>query len=173
MKGVERPAREADGCADSKAVDKKQADVEPGCSTRAPATRCHECADYVAAEHHDACDGSLEAWHQCDSSSGVTFMVASSFPRHVAKSSIEAAPLGAEAILYDPDSKRFCQLNATAAIVWEALEHPATALDISGAIRRKCDVPGSAQLETDVAETLRQLLDLSLVRPAPEPSQSA
>ena len=93
--------------------------------------------------------------------------------RYVRKASIEAAPLGAEAVLYDPDSKRFCQLNATAACVWESLERPSTAADISGAIRSRFEVPQAAHVEMHVAEALRQLVDLQMIYPAPDKSQSA
>lgn len=86
--------------------------------------------------------------------------------RYVRSVVIEAAPLGAEAVLYDPDSKRFCQLNATAACVWETLQQPSTAAEISGAIRERFTVPDVAQVESDVEEALRQLLDLKLVQNA-------
>ena len=84
--------------------------------------------------------------------------------RYVRNVAIEAAPLGAEAVLYDPDSKRFCQLNATAACVWEKLEQPSTAAEVSETIRDRFSVPAASQVESDVAEALRQLLDLKLVQ---------
>lgn len=87
---------------------------------------------------------------------------------YVRKASIEVAPLGAEAILYDPDSKRFFQLNATAACVWESLQQPRTAAELTVAIRDRFDVSSASHVETDVAEALRRLVDLEMVDATPD-----
>jgi hypothetical protein len=88
--------------------------------------------------------------------------------RYVRTAGVEAAPLNGEAILYDPAARRFCQLNATAACVWERLERPATATEIAIALRDRFAVPDTAQVEADVTEALRQLVELKLAGPAPE-----
>ncbi len=96
--------------------------------------------------------------------------------RYRRKASVEAAPLGAETMLYDPGARRFCQLNATAACVWEQLERPSTAGEISEVVRGRFTAGPNAQVEADVAEAIRMLMGLELIestsdqRQAPHPA---
>ncbi len=68
-----------------------------------------------------------------------------------------------EAILFDPVSNRFCLLNGTAAFIWEKLETPATAEQLSAAVCREFDAPEPAQVEQDVREALVRFTELALV----------
>ena len=90
---------------------------------------------------------------------------ASDMTRYVRSAAIEAAPLGDEAILYDPRAKRFCQLNETAACVWDQLQQASTAGEIATRLRSRF-AAGSANVEGDVAEALRTLSDLALIEAA-------
>ena len=67
---------------------------------------------------------------------------------------IEAAPLQQEMILFEPGANRFLLLNGTAAFLWEQLEQPATAEQLSDEVCRHYEgVDKSAALE-DVHKAL-------------------
>lgn len=78
---------------------------------------------------------------------------------------IEAAPMAGEAILFNPVSNRFCLLNGTAAFVWEQLEKPATAEQLSAELCRHFDGAEPARVEQDVRDALNQFTELALISP--------
>ena len=79
--------------------------------------------------------------------------------------SIEASPMQGESLLFDPVTNRFCLLNATAAMVWERLEQPATVEELAAALCLHFDAPEPAQVKQDVHAALERLTDLALVAP--------
>ena len=78
-------------------------------------------------------------------------------------SAVEAAPMQGETILYDPDANRFCVLNGTAAFLWERLEEPHTAGELSQALCAGFDGVAVEQAERDVQSALARFQDLALV----------
>jgi len=84
--------------------------------------------------------------------------------------SIEAAPMQNEAILFDPGSRKFCVLNGTAAVLWERLATPASVVDLATELRSRFDVPEPGRAERDVEAVLKNLQELSLVTPSSKES---
>ena len=85
-------------------------------------------------------------------------------------SSIEAAPMQGEAILFDPGKRKFCVLNGTAAVLWERLATPASVTELATELRHHFDVPEPGRAERDVEAVLRNLEELSLVIPSAKES---
>jgi coenzyme PQQ synthesis protein D (PqqD) len=76
---------------------------------------------------------------------------------------VETAPLQKDAILYHPDSKRFCILNQTSAFIWDRLQSPSSATQIAeGLSVQFSDVTPATALK-DVQEALSTMLELGLV----------
>ncbi len=69
-----------------------------------------------------------------------------------------------ETLLYDPQEKGFCVLNATAARIWERLERPASAAELVDDIRVHFDIAQGADVQQDVAQALEELQGLRIVR---------
>ncbi len=79
---------------------------------------------------------------------------------YVRRADVEAAPMLAETILFDPAAKQFCVLNATAAFVWNRLSEPATADALMSGLSQHFDVDGSKDVASDVRATFRRFGDL-------------
>ena len=76
---------------------------------------------------------------------------------------VEAAPMQEETILFDPDSKRFCLLNSTAAFVWDKLQQPCTVEQVSADLCESFDGADAGAVLQDVRAALQQLKDLAFV----------
>jgi len=76
---------------------------------------------------------------------------------------VESAPLQGETIVYNPETKRFCMLNATAAFLWERLDSPRTLEELSTALRSSFADADAARLDEDVRAVLVQFQDNAMV----------
>lgn len=79
--------------------------------------------------------------------------------------SVESAPMQDETILFNPTTKSFCVLNASAALVWHSLETPQSAGVLA---RQLCEAFAGVttdQALRDVEVALNELCSLSLVEP--------
>lgn len=85
-------------------------------------------------------------------------------------STIEAAPMQGEAILFDPAKRKFCVLNGTAAVLWERLATPASVADLATELRDRFNVPEPGRAERDVVAVLKNLEELALVIPSSKES---
>ena len=79
------------------------------------------------------------------------------------KPAVEAAPMQEETILYDPGSKRFCLLNATAAFLWDRLAEPVTADQLREALCGRFPGVDRAVAEQDVHKALQEFRTLAVV----------
>jgi PqqD family protein of HPr-rel-A system len=77
--------------------------------------------------------------------------------------SIEAAPLQQEVMLFNASTKKFCVLNASAALIWERLATPRTAEELASALCESFETSGRASIEGEVDAVLGQLERLELV----------
>ena len=68
-----------------------------------------------------------------------------------------------ETVLFNPTNSKFCVLNATAAYIWQSLEHPKTAQEIGEAITKHFAEVDMQQAEKDVLQTLTDLRDIDCV----------
>ena len=84
-------------------------------------------------------------------------------PRYHRAEGVEAAPMHEETILFDPATKRFCLLNGTAAFLWDQLQEPCTADQVSRGLRQRFADVDTERVERDVQAALQQLADLALV----------
>ncbi|HEY2804600.1 MAG TPA: PqqD family protein [Gemmatimonadales bacterium] len=76
---------------------------------------------------------------------------------------IEAAPMQDETVLFDPNTKKFCILNATAAHLWESLERPCSAAELAASIVGAFDGVDPKIAERDVQVALKDLVGLGIV----------
>ena len=74
------------------------------------------------------------------------------------------APMKDETVLFNPANKKFCVLNATAALIWNILEEPRTVQEIVAAIRERFDAVDSQRVEEDVQRALNELRTIECVR---------
>ena len=88
------------------------------------------------------------------------YCVATSYRR---KETVEAAPMERETILYHPDANQFCVLNGTAAFLWERLEKPNTATELSTALCAGFEGVAAEQAERDVRMALERFQGLALI----------
>ena len=77
--------------------------------------------------------------------------------------SVEAAPMQDETVLFNPDTNKFCVLNASAALVWQTLETPQPAAVLANQLCEAFDGVSADQALRDVETALQQLQSLSLV----------
>jgi hypothetical protein len=76
---------------------------------------------------------------------------------------VETAPLQKDAILYHPDSKRFCILNRTSSFIWDRLQSPTSAIRIAEDLSvHFAEVTPTAALQ-DVQQALSKMMELGLV----------
>jgi len=75
----------------------------------------------------------------------------------------ETAPLNQEAVLFHPESNRFCILNRTSAFIWNRLSTPASAEQIATDMSASfAEVTKEGALQ-DVEQALAELVALDLV----------
>lgn len=78
-------------------------------------------------------------------------------------STVEAAPMQSETILFNPATKGFCVLNASAALVWNSLESPQSASALADQLVRAFSGVSLDQARNDVQSVLDEFRSLSLV----------
>lgn len=76
---------------------------------------------------------------------------------------VESAPLQDETILFDQQSKKFCLLNRTAALIWDRLQEGRTPEHLSADVRAQYPDVEPSRVEQDVRAALQQLADLAFV----------
>lgn len=79
---------------------------------------------------------------------------------------VETAPMAGETVLYSPDTNKFCVLNETASVIWEALEEPHTERQLCDRLVAEFDGVDLEVVERDVAATLSQFRELAIALPA-------
>jgi hypothetical protein len=76
---------------------------------------------------------------------------------------VESAPMRGESVLFNPQSSKFCLLNATAAHLWSQLEKPKTVHELALSIETHfADVDSTTALR-DIEAVLSQLLEADCV----------
>jgi hypothetical protein len=83
--------------------------------------------------------------------------------RFARASSVEAAPMQGETILFNSETNTFCVLNASAAVVWNELETPKDAVVLAARICEAFDGVTIEQAQKDVESALKEFASLSLV----------
>lgn len=74
------------------------------------------------------------------------------------------APMKDETVLFNPANKKFCVLNATAALIWNILDEPRTVQEIVAAVCERFDTVDSSRVEQDVRRALDELRTIECVR---------
>jgi hypothetical protein len=75
----------------------------------------------------------------------------------------ETASMSQEAMVFDPESTRFFQLNPTAAFVWNQLAEPSTAEALATEVCSRFEGAASSEVQRDVREILQQMLAHQLI----------
>jgi hypothetical protein len=73
------------------------------------------------------------------------------------------APMKGETVLFNPSNNKFCVLNATAASIWNALQHAQSVPEIAAALAKQYAKLDPRRAEDDVRKTLRELQDIDCV----------
>ena len=76
---------------------------------------------------------------------------------------VEAAPMKDETILFNPGNNKFCELNVTAALIWQVLEQPKSVSEITAALIDKFHNTDCIQVEKDVLQVLDLLRNIECV----------
>ena len=76
---------------------------------------------------------------------------------------VEMAPMKDETVLFNPTNSKFCVLNATAAYIWQSLEHPKTAQEIADAVVNHFANVNLGQAEQDVKCALTELRGIDCI----------
>jgi hypothetical protein len=76
---------------------------------------------------------------------------------------IEMSPVGDEIILFDPKATRFLLLNRTSSFLWQQLEKPKTAEELTEDVCRSFGGTVSSQVLGDVERALQEMQSLELV----------
>ena len=76
---------------------------------------------------------------------------------------VEIAPMKDETVLFNPTNNKFCLLNATAAFIWQLLEQPQTAQEITSAVAVHFANANSEQVDLDVRRALGELEGIECV----------
>ena len=83
--------------------------------------------------------------------------------RYVRNEKVEATPIGAdEAIVFDPETPKFCVLNETSALLWHSLATASTADELAAQVCENFDVELPEALR-DVEKAVEEMLSLGLV----------
>jgi hypothetical protein len=77
---------------------------------------------------------------------------------------VEAAPLKNELLLFRATDNKFFVMNATAAYLWQRLEQPSDEAELAARVCAAFSGVSGEQARADVADTIRQMLDLNLIR---------
>jgi len=93
----------------------------------------------------------------------MTSIATESDVRYQRNAAVEAAPLKDASVLFNPNTNKFCLLNATMAFIWSRVEQSATAAEIAEAICRSFAGVSREQADADVRQALDQMLDLELL----------
>ena len=78
-------------------------------------------------------------------------------------SSVEAAPMQQETILFNSQTNTFCVLNSSATVVWDTLETPQTAEGLAARLALTFEGVTEEQARRDVQSALSEFASLSLV----------
>jgi hypothetical protein len=76
---------------------------------------------------------------------------------------VEAAPLQDEAILFHPQSNKFCLLNRTSSFIWLHLQKPVTAEQLAEEVSKGFQDVTITEGLRDVDSVLQEMLSLGLV----------
>jgi len=79
---------------------------------------------------------------------------------------VDFVPMKNESVLFQPQTNQFCLLNATAAFVWQELEHPRTVSDHASALCDHFDSISLTDAISDVEQTINELLSLGFLVPS-------
>ena len=78
-------------------------------------------------------------------------------------SRVEAAPFEADAILFNPDTKRFVKLNATTAAIWSLLDGSTSLDQIAATLCERFEGVSPNEAMADVNAALDEMTRLGLV----------
>lgn len=70
---------------------------------------------------------------------------------------IEVAPMQGEVVLFNPGNNKFCLLNPTAVLVWNALQNPSSLDDVTAAVCNHFADADRARAQSDVETVLREM----------------
>jgi len=79
-------------------------------------------------------------------------------------SEVEAAPMQAETMLFNPKSNQFCLLNTTAAFVWNHLDAPHTAEQLVSGLCQHFSRISAEQATQDVLSLVDELHKLGMIQ---------
>jgi len=77
---------------------------------------------------------------------------------------IEMSPVGDEIILFDPKATRFLLLNRTSSFLWQQLEKPKTAEELTADVCRSFKGAVPSQVLGDIERALQEMQALELVK---------
>jgi len=78
-------------------------------------------------------------------------------------SEVEAAPMQAETMLFNPKSNQFCLLNSTAAFVWNHLDAPHTTEQLVSGVCQHFSQISVEQATSDIVSLVTELEKLGLI----------
>ena len=67
-----------------------------------------------------------------------------------------------ETVLFNPQTKKFCVLNETAAFLWDQLDQPRTEAELRERLLAEFDGVNESLADQDVRTTLKQFTDLDI-----------
>lgn len=73
---------------------------------------------------------------------------------------VDLAPMKNESVLFQPQTNKFCLLNATAAFLWNQLEQPCTVSELAQKLCDHFDGVSLTEAIRDVEQTVNELLSL-------------
>jgi len=76
---------------------------------------------------------------------------------------VEMAPMKDETVLFNPNNRKFCVLNVTAAMIWGILAQPRTVDEIVASVCERYQGVDAGRVEQDVRKTLDELLTIECV----------
>lgn len=83
--------------------------------------------------------------------------------RYSRRTGVESAPMQEETVIYNAANGKFCMLNETAAFIWDQLDEPRTAEEISTRLCDSFDGVDFTHAERDVRKALDQLVEQEMV----------
>ena len=87
--------------------------------------------------------------------------------RYQRNPAVESAPMQQEVILFEPAASMFCLLNGTAAFLWDRLERPSTADELTAALCGHYQGVDTTRAAADVEKALAEFNRLAVVVDAP------
>jgi len=73
---------------------------------------------------------------------------------------VDLAPMKNESVLFQPQTNKFCLLNATAAFLWNQLERPCTVAELAQELCDHFEGVSLTEAIRDVEQTVNELLSL-------------